>query len=121
MWIFTNIGFFSVVEKDGKGTLTVRARIKEDIEALRDKYFPAAKIVATKSSDYPFRIIVDKGSVAEAMKDLTKNIDYTNFKDEVMRKQGIDREEAYMNVWVTMRAFSAGTRRPSRSDWIFDE
>ena len=40
MWAITNFGFFSIVEKpddEQKRTLTIRARVKADLENLRDK------------------------------------------------------------------------------------
>jgi hypothetical protein len=43
MWLITPIGFFSIVRKpDGQrvGTLTVRARVRGDLEALRGLYLP---------------------------------------------------------------------------------
>ena len=35
MWIFTTIGFFSIVRKPGTDFLTVRARVASDLDDLR--------------------------------------------------------------------------------------
>ena len=46
MWLITNFGFFSVVEKpdDPKlGTLTVRSRVLEDLESVKEQYFKVKK------------------------------------------------------------------------------
>jgi hypothetical protein len=43
MWLITPIGFFSIVRKPDDqrvGTLTVRARERGDLEALRGLYLP---------------------------------------------------------------------------------
>ena len=42
MWLITNFGLFSVVQKsdDPKlGTVTVRSRVLEDLESLKEQYF----------------------------------------------------------------------------------
>src|SRR5262249_11648333 len=44
MWLMTPLGFFSIVCKPddkGRGTLTIRARVKSDLEALRREFLPA--------------------------------------------------------------------------------
>lgn len=41
MWLITLIEFFSIVQKSGDrqaGTLTVRARVRSDIAALKQNY-----------------------------------------------------------------------------------
>ena len=40
MWLFTNFGFFSVVQKPGERDLTVRSRLRSDLERLRERYLP---------------------------------------------------------------------------------
>ncbi len=62
MWLFTRYGFFSVVEKE-KGKLTVRARVKRDLENLKNKYkmeLGECEILENVGTDYEYRIIYDK-------------------------------------------------------------
>ena len=43
MWLLTPIGFFSIVQKPDdttRNTLTVRARVRQDLESLRLRYLP---------------------------------------------------------------------------------
>jgi len=40
MWLITNFGFFSVVQKPGDDMLTVRSRVKADLEELQNRYIP---------------------------------------------------------------------------------
>jgi CHAD domain-containing protein len=36
MWLFTTVGFFSIVQKTNEPLLTVRARVADDLGQLRD-------------------------------------------------------------------------------------
>lgn len=61
MWLITNFGFFSVVEKpDQKDTklLVIRARVKADLEALRKRYIPdMGEIQTGGGTDYKYRAV----------------------------------------------------------------
>ena len=55
MWLFTSIGFFSVVRKSGEQRLTVRARSSADLDRLREQFMPELSATSTKGGhDYPF-------------------------------------------------------------------
>lgn len=41
MWLFTTVGYSSLVEKPGTAFLTVRARVGTDRDRLRQQYMPA--------------------------------------------------------------------------------
>lgn len=80
MWIFTNKGMVSVVQKPGDtDLLTVRARVKGDIE----KVFPGVKAKAGGGTDYAFRAKVPRADVAKAIHDQIMGINYDNFKNSV--------------------------------------
>lgn len=120
MWIFTKFGFFSVTEvKDygsGKGsvfhsplpiqppgTLQVRARVRGDLEELKRLYLPSlSDTVEIAGRDYPYRAFATKEAVASAMYYAAMDIDYGNFKNEVLNEQGIARELLYSDVWSVM-------------------
>jgi len=107
MWLVSATGFFSIVEKpwdrDGK-TLTVRARTREDLELLRDRYLPTmGPINEDPGADYRFRAQAPHEAVAVAAAALVRGIDYHNFKAEVARVQGHDRAATYHEVWEVMR------------------
>ena len=98
MWIFTSKSFISVVQKPGDtDLLTVRARIKDDIENV----FPDAKVEANKGTDYKYRAKVPREAVAKALHDQAMSVDYANFKSTVKTKK---RHDAYMSVWSAMYA-----------------
>ena len=107
MWIVTPIGFFSIVQKPDdkdKNTLTVRARDRSDLEALRKRYLPSlGDIVANAGSDYAFRAKAPRFAVAEAMQSMCSDIRYDNFKNEVRQCQGRTREAIYHLTWEALR------------------
>lgn len=103
MWLITNFGFFSVVEKSGDktaGRLTVRARVKADLETLRARYLPElGEITANAGTDYKYRAPVARSALAQAVSRIVEEIDYSNFKNSVAKTQGHDRSHVYSQVW----------------------
>ena len=98
MWIFLPVSFISVVQKPGDtDTLTVRARIKGDIESV----FPEACVEADKGTDYKYRARVSRHAVAQVLRDPVMDLNWGNFKGEVKDRK---RHDAYMNVWRAMYA-----------------
>ena len=96
MWLFLPNSFISIVQKPGDSdTLTVRARIKGDIEAV----FPGAKVEANKGTDYKFRARVQRAEIARALHDQVMDLSWSNFKNAVKNRT---RHEAYMAVWSAM-------------------
>jgi 8-oxo-dGTP pyrophosphatase MutT (NUDIX family) len=75
MWIITPLGFFSIVQKPSDvpaGTLTVRARVRNDLEALQAAVLPGlGAITESKSTDYRFRATAQRSLVEAAMAQLT--------------------------------------------------
>lgn len=107
MWLLTDFGFFSVVEKPGDGrdgALTVRARAREDLEALRARYLPElGEIQEGGASDYEYRARVAREPLALAVAQIVRGIDYANFKSTVGARQGHERAAVYGRVWGVLR------------------
>lgn len=103
MWLMTPIGFFSIVEKPYDrydGMLTVRARVEGDLTSLKSRYLPElGQIQADQGTDYRYRATAPREAVARALSQLTLDLDYSNFKDEVNRMQGHERARVYGEVW----------------------
>jgi hypothetical protein len=103
MWLFTNIGFFSVVEKPydiEQGLISIRSRVRLDLEVLKTLYLPSmTEIIESDDADYRFRCRVNKRDFAEAVPELIMNINYENFKDEIFEVQGPERASLYSNIW----------------------
>jgi hypothetical protein len=134
MWLVLPFGFYSIVQKPNNKRLTVRARVRADLEALRARYLPQLGPTTTlPSSDYQWRATVSHSAFAKAMAAIVMDLDYSNVKDEVARVQGHARAAVYSEVWSVLfhglplldvqssppassRALGTrGRRRPSRS------
>jgi|GEM_PF-947021 8-oxo-dGTP pyrophosphatase MutT (NUDIX family) len=120
MWLITNFGFFSIVEKpNDKGgiTLTVRSRVKADLLALRDRYLPEmGEIVANVGTDYQYRAKVSRNALANANARIMHDIDYSNFKNSVAEQQGLDRSHVYSGVWNVLYELQEIYNEPSLSE-----
>jgi ADP-ribose pyrophosphatase YjhB (NUDIX family) len=117
MWLFTTFGFFSIVEKESGDILTIRARVRSDLERLRDRYLETmSPILENKGTDYRFRATAHRRNVADALRKVTEDIQYPNFKNEVRRELDSDRERLCHDVWDVMLAAKEPTRpAPSRN------
>ena len=120
MWLMTPSGFFSIVQKpedEQAGTLTIRARVRGDLERLRETCLPGrGEIVANAGTDYRYRARAPRAEVASAMAKIVNDIQYANFKDEVAREQGKERAGFYGEVWQVLydlRDEAAPARAPS--------
>lgn len=120
MWLLTPFGFFSVVRKPrdvAEGRLTIRSRVRADLEALRETCLPGmGEIVEGAGTDYRYRARVPRAELGLAMANLVSGIDYENFKDEVKHRQGSSRAQAYAEVWgvlAGLRESPAGRTPPT--------
>ncbi len=106
MWLLTPYGFFSIVEKPGDsadGALTVRARVRSDLDALRSAVLPElGPTEEGKNTDYRFRARAPRAAVAAAVARLVETLDYSNFKNAVADRQGSKRAKLYHDVWVVL-------------------
>jgi hypothetical protein len=105
MWLITPSGFFSIVRKpdDTSGTLTIRARVKSDLEGLRQGFLPGlGPIEENTGTDYRYRAKALRTELADALAQMVQGIDYVNFKDEVAAKQGYSRASIYGKVWQAL-------------------
>lgn len=105
MWLFTSIGFFSVVtHPDDPEMMLVRARVQDDIAALRDRFLPEANVLEHAGTDYRYRLITTREAWTDTAARLASGIDYPNFKNAVGDRQGAERAHVYSDVWETMHA-----------------
>lgn len=103
MWLFTSNGFYSVVQKPHTSYLTVRARVKADLDSLRKEYLPElSPTVGKAGTDYPWRATVSHEQFAAALSKIVADINYGNFKNEVSAKQGKARAARYGRVWSAL-------------------
>ena len=111
MWLITPVGFFSVVQKASDvaaDTLTVRARVRGDLEALREQYLPnLGEVQESKANDYRFRAVAPRADVAAAMANMVNHLQYSNFKNQVAKLQGSARAHLYHDVWDVLYRLQA--------------
>ena len=103
MWLFTKVGFFSVVQhRDHDDTLLVRARDADDLKALKKRYMPTLGAIQQKdAADYPYRAAIGRNDFAAGMEHIALDIDYMNFKRLIARNDPM-RARAYTAVWAVM-------------------
>src|SRR4051812_4990568 len=117
MWIFTTTAFVSVVADPGRRRgLVCRARVRGDLDALRQQYLPElSPTECSSTTDYPYRGRCSKAEFARALTKVICSLEHVNFKSEVARVQGIDRAHLYADVWAVMhdaeRKLGLGTKR----------
>lgn len=103
MWLLTVQGFYSVVaHRDDPDKLLVRARARDDIEALREQ-IPALEPFEDPDADYRHRAVVSRAEWVAALAQLVAGVDYDNFKDAVAARQGAARSGLYGRVWSILR------------------
>ena len=106
MWLATSFGFFSIVQKPGdaaKRTVTVRTRVKGDLEKLRDQYLPQlGSIRVNAGTDYKYRASVSHLDFGIALLRIGLDIDYDNFKHCVAKRQGTGRAQVYSELWQVL-------------------
>jgi len=123
MWIFTPWAFLSVVaHRDKPNVCLVRARAKQDLVDFKKKYCRRlGKIWFNGKADYPWRSECGKKALANAMRRVVGDIDYTNFKNEVTRESGHWRHDAYMDVWSDMRRAQSNGKLDGSYERSFDQ
>lgn len=118
MWLFTKYGFFSIVcARQGDGgyrqpvdreRLMVRARVRSHLIAIQKRFAELignCEIKTFPNSDYAFRIFVEKSTWSQVLTGLNEELNYDNFKSEVVRyqgKEGGDYEDSLHDVWSIM-------------------
>jgi hypothetical protein len=108
MWLLIPEGFFSIVQKEGEEELCVRARVRADLDRLRETYLPAlGETVETPGGDYRYRAWIGRDELAAGMAEIARNLDWANFKDEVARR-GSSRAHVYGQVWGVLGELQPG-------------
>jgi len=101
MWIASGLGYFSIVNKDGK--YYVRARSVNDLELLKKATGLSNKVLQFQGTDYIARIIVDKKDLNIIKDALFESIVYPNFKNSIhANKNQSDKSDFYGRIWGVM-------------------
>jgi len=82
MWVFTTLGFVSVVQsKTDPDKVVIRSRERRHLENLLREHDLKGTILKDVGTDYEFRMLVPNFRWARAMAEMADRIDYTNFKN----------------------------------------
>ena len=111
MWLMTKHGFYSVVRHGD--VYSVRARWRQDLENLKARVGAAAErwqILTTRKSDYTYRVYIDGADLMLVMAQLSQDVDYPNFKNEVAQHRDQD-SKPYHEVWDVMRKAAERSHR----------
>lgn len=114
MWLFTEIGFYSINLTPDETALQFRARKKSDLENLRrefPKHFPD-EIMTLPSADYRWRLETTPAQAALVMFELTKRISYRNFKNHLHDTDQTDKLPILHDLWSSMYAYQGRQERP---------
>ena len=106
MWLATKFGYYSIVKSNKvRDSFMVRARAEKDLLNLTKELFIFRKRKIKKSydTDYMFRIFITQEELDILMVFLSKNIDYSNFKDKIHTiGNQKDKVPFYMRIWDVM-------------------
>jgi len=117
MWVFTRYGFVSIgCARDKNGnvhpdTVMIRARMREHLENLRDRFSDTAlgnaEILGDTGTDYLYRMIVPKAEWASVLSQLALEQTWPHFKTEASRFERLKSAssryvDALHQVWWTM-------------------
>jgi hypothetical protein len=110
MWVFTERGFYSVVQKPGSfhsDILTVRARVRQDLVRLcldlqADPDREIHDSPPGSGADYPYRMEIHRDDFALWLSRQIYLLSYANFKARVLSLFGSFRERVYHRVWTTL-------------------
>lgn len=97
MWLFTTIGFYSIVRSSLEPDhFQIRARKREHLVNLQEHMEYQfgrgclGNIIACPDADYRWRLIVNQPRLETTLGELLAMVDYTNFKSAVHKQLPAD-------------------------------
>ncbi len=114
MWIFSRVGFFSVVEDredPRRRTILVRARVRAHLVAALALVPDDLTIHATPARDYAFRAKLTRPQWRRLAARLADGVTYSNFKGELATSRALpEYQEAAHRVWELLLNALQGPR-----------
>ena len=97
----TTFGFFGIIQGTPDDTLlTIRAANRKDLDTLRGRYLPSlGDIEEDPETDYKFRAMASRETVAQALSRIAMDIDYANFKEKTKELQGSRAARIHGGLW----------------------
>lgn len=110
MWLATQHGFYSVVEKQ-PGQIHIRARCRNDLENLVALARLDAPIIETPTADYGWRLVVAKKEFLRALAAIGQTVNYPNFKDRIHAlPDQRAKSSVYARLWSLLADFQTRDR-----------
>jgi hypothetical protein len=104
MWLFVSGGYLSIVaHRHQPDDLLVRARHRDHIHAV----FPDAQVVFMRAADYPYRTVLPREVVLQAVSEYLLSMEYDNFKNSI---ENDEYHDVCLDVWRTMWAYGNRNR-----------
>lgn len=108
MWLCTQLGFYSIVRKS-PDEIHIRARSREDLDALTRAIGLPEPVSSYPGSDYPWRILCDTADLTRLFALLAASITYDNFKSAIARHPAQhDKLNAYHDIHHRMAQWQQG-------------
>jgi len=119
MWLFTTFGFFSIVRKRGDNELTIRSRTHGDLTRLITTYLPdLGEPINNEVPEYPWQVRCKADQIAKIVEQLTQEIEYENFKNEVSDILGSARACRYGIVREALYGMAEDAPEDTPSGWV---
>ena len=83
MWLATQYGFCSMVRKN-QDEFHLRARVRRDLENLREITGVDVEVHVWPAADYRYRMILCKADASAVIAAVFKHLDYANFKSRIV-------------------------------------
>ena len=115
MWLMTQQGFYSIVERK-PAEFHIRSRERQDLQNLIERVpLQGLEVIETPEADYAARIVTDRETISRVMAFLAADLDYANFKGRIDTTPD-QKHKPYHEVWDVMaEALGAYGRPGSRS------
>lgn len=102
MWLMTQHGFYSIVQKQPR-EYQVRARVRRDLENVLGLMEWEHDIIEGEGTDYPYRIKIPRYQLLDLLARFGGEIDYDNFKNRIHELPDQKaKSSAYARVWGVM-------------------
>jgi len=108
MWICSTYGFFSII-RTSPNEYHIRARVKKDLENIRDAINLVKEISVSDDADYRYRLVVGGEVYKTLLQLLVRSVDYDNFKAKIaMTEDQQEKLQAYHEIWQIMHGLQKG-------------
>lgn len=117
MWIFSELGFFSITRTPDGDNLHFRARKLADVENLKREFpqqFAGRRVMTLPHADYRYRIETSAVMASSVMSQLTKRIEYRNFKSHLAGTDQADKLQLLHALWHELHDYQTAQERPKK-------